>query len=145
MSVKWQRGTDAISRALSLMLFPQKPQDLLKHRLLAFSFWNLKHFTKAGHYLTRLWTPGFPGPLDISLSRSLFLFNVAALATAVLQKLYELTAFATLYQQYSRRLFLVARRITKNHADAEDALQDALMRAFVNIFSITAKRYKLSR
>jgi RNA polymerase sigma-70 factor, ECF subfamily len=34
-------------------------------------------------------------------------------------------AFATLCQPYARRLIQNAHRITRNHEDAEDALQDA--------------------
>ena len=34
-------------------------------------------------------------------------------------------AFATLCQPYARRLIRNAHRITRNHEDAEDALQDA--------------------
>src|SRR5258708_5090418 len=42
-------------------------------------------------------------------------------------------AFATLCQPYARRLIRNAHRITRNHEDAEDALQDALLSAFIHI------------
>ncbi|MFY9853663.1 MAG: sigma-70 family RNA polymerase sigma factor [Terracidiphilus sp.] len=40
-------------------------------------------------------------------------------------------AFDELQRQYSRRLFLAILRITKNREDAEDALQDTFLRAFL--------------
>jgi RNA polymerase sigma-70 factor (ECF subfamily) len=42
-------------------------------------------------------------------------------------------AFATLCQPYARRLIRNAHRITRNHEDAEDALQDAFLSAFIHI------------
>jgi len=42
-------------------------------------------------------------------------------------------AFATLCQQYRQQLFRAARRITRSREDAEDAVQDALLNAFVHI------------
>ena len=42
-------------------------------------------------------------------------------------------AFATLCERYRQRLFRAARRITRSHEDAEDAVQDALLNAFVHI------------
>src|SRR5882762_2147655 len=42
-------------------------------------------------------------------------------------------AFATLSEQYRRQLFRTAHRITRNCEDAEDAVQDALLRAFVHM------------
>jgi len=43
------------------------------------------------------------------------------------------TAFDTLCERYARRVFRTAHRVTRNREDAEDAVQDALMRAFVHI------------
>lgn len=40
-------------------------------------------------------------------------------------------AFDELHKQYSRRLFWTVLRITKNREDAEDALQDTFLRAFL--------------
>src|SRR6202040_3415594 len=42
-------------------------------------------------------------------------------------------AFAILCQPYARRLIGNAHRITRNHEDAEDALQDAFLSAFIHI------------
>ena len=42
-------------------------------------------------------------------------------------------AFATLCERYSNQLFRAARRITKTREDAEDAVQDALVQAFVHL------------
>lgn len=41
------------------------------------------------------------------------------------------SAFDELQRQYSRRLFSTILRVTKNREDAEDALQDTFLRAFV--------------
>ena len=43
------------------------------------------------------------------------------------------TAFATLSERYRNQLFRAALRITRNCEDAEDAVQDALLRAFVHM------------
>jgi RNA polymerase sigma-70 factor, ECF subfamily len=43
------------------------------------------------------------------------------------------SAFATVCQRYRQQLFRAARRITRSREDAEDAVQDALMNAFVHI------------
>jgi RNA polymerase sigma-70 factor (ECF subfamily) len=43
------------------------------------------------------------------------------------------TAFAMLCEQYRQQLFRAARRITRSREDAEDAVQDALLNAFVHI------------
>lgn len=42
-------------------------------------------------------------------------------------------AFATLCQPHAPRLIRNAHRITRNHEDAEDALQDAFLSAFIHI------------
>lgn len=42
-------------------------------------------------------------------------------------------AFATLCERYSNQLFRAARRVTKTREDAEDAVQDALVQAFVHL------------
>jgi RNA polymerase sigma-70 factor (ECF subfamily) len=42
-------------------------------------------------------------------------------------------AFGQLCQRHSRRILQVARRIVRNHEDAEDVLQDALLSAYVHI------------
>jgi RNA polymerase sigma factor (sigma-70 family) len=43
------------------------------------------------------------------------------------------TAFATLSDQYREQLFRAAHRITRTREDAEDAVQDTLLRAFVHL------------
>ena len=43
------------------------------------------------------------------------------------------TAFATLSDQYRKKLFRAAHRITRTREDAEDAVQDTLLRAFVHL------------
>src|ERR1700730_2163260 len=43
------------------------------------------------------------------------------------------TAFATLSERHRPQLFRAAHRITRNDQDAEDAVQDALLRAFVHM------------
>ena len=43
------------------------------------------------------------------------------------------TAFARLSDQYREQLFRAAHRITRSHEDAEDAVQDTLLRAFVHL------------
>ena len=42
------------------------------------------------------------------------------------------TAFATLCEQYSHQLFRAVHRITRSREDAEDAVQEALLSAFVH-------------
>lgn len=43
------------------------------------------------------------------------------------------SAFAALCQRYQQQLLRAAHRITRCHEDAEDAVQDALMRAFLHV------------
>ena len=43
------------------------------------------------------------------------------------------TAFATLSDQFREKLFRAAHRITRTREDAEDAVQDTLLRAFVHL------------
>jgi RNA polymerase sigma-70 factor, ECF subfamily len=43
------------------------------------------------------------------------------------------SAFTELYAAYSRRLYNTIIAITKNHQDAEDALQDTYLRAYLSI------------
>jgi RNA polymerase sigma-70 factor, ECF subfamily len=43
------------------------------------------------------------------------------------------SAFAVLSKRYSQQLMRATYGITRNHEDAEDAVQDALMRAFLNV------------
>jgi len=48
-------------------------------------------------------------------------------------KVGQTTAFVTLCERCSKRLFRAAHRITRNREDAEDAVQDALLLAFVHL------------
>ncbi|HEX8881196.1 MAG TPA: sigma-70 family RNA polymerase sigma factor [Candidatus Acidoferrum sp.] len=49
------------------------------------------------------------------------------------------TAFATLSDQYREQLFRAAHRITRTREDAEDAVQDSLLRAFVHLGDFEAR------
>lgn len=49
------------------------------------------------------------------------------------------TAFATLSGRYRQQLFRAAHRITRTHEDAEDAVQDTLLRAFVHLGDFQGK------
>jgi RNA polymerase sigma-70 factor, ECF subfamily len=51
----------------------------------------------------------------------------------------DVTAFTDLCRLHSPRLFGTIRQITRNHEDTEDALQDALMRAFVHLKSFDGR------
>jgi RNA polymerase sigma-70 factor (ECF subfamily) len=51
----------------------------------------------------------------------------------------DLAAFSALCRLHSPRLFRSIWQITRNHEDAEDALQDALMRAFVHLRSFDGR------
>jgi RNA polymerase sigma factor (sigma-70 family) len=48
-------------------------------------------------------------------------------------------AFVKLSEPHSKRVFLTLYRITKNRQDAEDALQESLMKAFVHLDSFQGK------
>src|SRR6266404_9799773 len=48
-------------------------------------------------------------------------------------KLGHSTAFDTLSERYREQLFRAAHRITRSHEDAEDAVQNTLLRAFVHM------------
>src|SRR6267143_3303588 len=43
------------------------------------------------------------------------------------------TAFAALCERYTQQLLRAAHRITRNREDSEDAVQEALLRAFVHV------------
>jgi RNA polymerase sigma-70 factor (ECF subfamily) len=51
----------------------------------------------------------------------------------------DVTAFTALCRLHSPRLFGAIRQVTRNHEDAEDALQDALMRAFIHLKSFDGR------
>jgi len=48
-------------------------------------------------------------------------------------------AFAELWRRYSKKLFSMAIRITRNHEDAEDALQDCFLRAYAHLTDFHGK------
>jgi RNA polymerase sigma factor (sigma-70 family) len=51
----------------------------------------------------------------------------------------DVTAFTALCRLHSPRLLGTVRQITRNHEDAEDALQDAFMRAYVHLKSFDGR------
>lgn len=57
--------------------------------------------------------------------------NEGALVAAAQHGSHE--AFAALVNQYHRNIYRLALRITGNHEDAEDALQEALLKAYCNL------------
>jgi len=51
----------------------------------------------------------------------------------------ETGAFETWYRAHAQKLFCTVRRITRNHEDAEDAVQDALLSAFLHLQSFDGR------
>src|SRR5258708_7243932 len=51
----------------------------------------------------------------------------------------ETTALDTLYRAYAEKLFRTVHRITRNREDAEDAVQDSLLRAFLHLKSFDGR------
>ena len=51
----------------------------------------------------------------------------------------EATAFAMLVERYDRRIFSVARRMTRNREDAEDIVQQSFQKAFVHLNSFVGR------
>jgi DNA-directed RNA polymerase specialized sigma24 family protein len=49
------------------------------------------------------------------------------------------TAFVTLCERYRQQLFRAAHRITRSFEDAEDAVQETLLRAFVHIMDFDGR------
>src|SRR2546426_2045506 len=45
----------------------------------------------------------------------------------------NLASFEKLVVRYERRMFRLARRITQNHEDAEDVMQEALLKSFEHL------------
>lgn len=48
-------------------------------------------------------------------------------------------AFAELWRRYSKKMFNMIMRITRNHEDAEDALQDSFLRAYTHLTDFHGK------
>lgn len=72
-----------------------------------------------------------PGELDRIPAPRAFADSDAALVEAL--KMQAATAFDVLVKRYERRLMNVAMRITKNHEDAEDVVQESFLKVFKNI------------
>jgi RNA polymerase sigma-70 factor (ECF subfamily) len=51
----------------------------------------------------------------------------------------EATAFAMLVERYDRKIFSVARRMTRNREDAEDIVQQSFQKAFVHLNSFVGR------
>jgi RNA polymerase sigma factor (sigma-70 family) len=62
--------------------------------------------------------------------------EASLLATA---KSGETAALDTLYRAHAEKLFRTVHRITRNREDAEDAVQDSLLRAFLNLRSFDGR------
>jgi len=67
-----------------------------------------------------------PSPLQVGTSIN----EASLLATA---KSGEAAALDTLYRAHAEKLFRTVHRITRNREDAEDAVQDSLLRAFLHL------------
>ena len=74
---------------------------------------------------------------NLDLARSLRWRDENALLTAV--KSGQTSAFDELWQSHANRLFRTTYRITRNREDAEDALQGALLNAFVHLQDFDAR------
>lgn len=72
-----------------------------------------------------------PRVKDFNATTSLHSRDENALLTAV--KSGQTSAFNELWQSHSSKLFLTTYRITRNREDAEDALQGALLNAFLHL------------
>ena len=73
-----------------------------------------------------------PSPLQVVTSIN----EASLLATA---KSGEATALDTLYRAHAERLFRTVHRITRNREDAEDAVQDSFLRAFLHLKSFDGR------
>ena len=73
-----------------------------------------------------------PSPLQVVTSIN----EASLLATA---KRGETAALDTLYRAHAEKLFRTVHRITRNREDAEDAVQDSLLRAFLHLKSFDGR------
>src|SRR5580692_3625194 len=73
-----------------------------------------------------------PSPLQVVTS-----INEASLLA--IAKSGETAALDTLYRAHAEKLFRTVRRITRNREDAEDAVQDSLLRAFLHLRSFDGR------
>ena len=51
----------------------------------------------------------------------------------------DTSAFDELCKRHTQRIFRMTHRITRNHEDAEDALQDCLLNAFIHLRSFDGR------
>jgi RNA polymerase sigma factor (sigma-70 family) len=80
-------------------------------------------------------TPGgLPAPSALHVVTSIN--EASLLATA---KSGETAALDTLYRAHAEKLFRTVHRITRNREDAEDAVQDSLLRAFLHLKSFDGR------
>jgi RNA polymerase sigma-70 factor (ECF subfamily) len=77
-------------------------------------------------------TGEMPSPLQAVTSSN----EASLLATA---KSGEVAALDTLYRAHAEKLFRTVHRITRNREDAEDAVQDSLLRAFLHLKSFDGR------
>ena len=73
-----------------------------------------------------------PSPLQVVTSIN----EAGLLATA---KRGEAAALDTLYRAHAEKLFRTVHRITRNREDAEDAMQDSFLRAFIHLKSFDGR------
>jgi len=73
-----------------------------------------------------------PSPLQVVTSIN----EASLLATA---KSGETAALDTLYRAHAEKLFRTVHRITRNREDAEDAVQDSFLRAFLHLKSLDGR------
>ena len=78
-----------------------------------------------------------PNHNNIAIGECLSAWDDALLVSAA--KAGDRSAFVELYERHSRKVLPTIYRITKNREDAEDAFQDAVLRAFVHIKSFEGR------
>jgi RNA polymerase sigma factor (sigma-70 family) len=74
---------------------------------------------------------------DVSVQRSLSYASDEMLVEAT--KAGEKLAFVELWRRHSAKIFKTVFRVTRNREDAEDALQDAFLKAFVHLKSFDGR------
>jgi RNA polymerase sigma-70 factor (ECF subfamily) len=72
-----------------------------------------------------------PGRYNVAISKDARELNDEQLLSAA--KFGDHSAFIELCEPHSKKILLRIYRITKNHEDAEDVLQDSLLKAFVHL------------
>lgn len=84
-----------------------------------------------------LMIPPIPAQNNVVVSQCLSAMNDDLLVSAARSG--DARAFVELYERHSRKVMPRIYRITKNREDAEDAFQDAVMRAFVHVKSFEGR------